>query len=214
MNITCLLIPILIGLICAILGYLLGRYCFRKNEIQPLTAELDACKENTKRLSSQISVLEGKLNAKDKNVETVKHSTSKLSTEISIEEIEGIGPVIGEKLRNAGIFNTNQYLESTKTPAQRKKLAELTDLSEKQILKFANMTDLLRIEGIDPQFAELLEAAGVDTVPELAQRKAENLTKKMEEVNAEKRLCKTTPSLGDVTNWVELAKKLSRVIEY
>ncbi|MBN1990832.1 MAG: DUF4332 domain-containing protein [Bacteroidales bacterium] len=137
-----------------------------------------------------------------------------LLKEIDIEEIEGIGPVIGEKLRREGINYTHQYLERTKTPVQRKKLAELTELPEKQILKFANMTDLLRIEGIDNQYAELLEASGVDTVPELAQRKAENLTKKMEEVNSERHLCKTNPSLEEVTKWVEIAKRLPRVIEY
>lgn len=70
-----------------------------------------------------------------------------------------------------------------KTPALRKALAEAAGLSEKQILKFANMVDLYRIKGVGSEFAELLEAAGVDTVPELAQRNAENLAKKLAAVN-------------------------------
>ena len=76
------------------------------------------------------------------------------------------------------------------------------------------MADLIRIKGVGGEFAELLEAAGVDTVPELAQRKAENLTKKMEEVNNDKKLCKRNPSENEVISWVDQAKNLPRAIEY
>jgi predicted flap endonuclease-1-like 5' DNA nuclease len=131
-----------------------------------------------------------------------------------IEDVEGIGPAIGAKLRKAGVINTDKLLENSKTPKQRKKLAEDSGLTEKQILRFANMVDLYRIKGIGSEFSELLEASGVDTVPELAQRSAENLTKKMEEVNAEKKLCRRAPSLKEVTDWVAQAKKLPRVLEY
>ncbi|MFQ3577056.1 MAG: DUF4332 domain-containing protein, partial [Cytophagales bacterium] len=91
-----------------------------------------------------------------------------------IEEIEGIGPVLGEKFRSVGVNNTDTLLENTKTPKQRKELAEKTGIDEKKILKFANMVDLFRVKGIGSEFSELLEASGVDTVPELAQRNAEN----------------------------------------
>ncbi len=131
-----------------------------------------------------------------------------------IEEIEGIGPVMGEKLRNAGINTTDKLLEGTKTPKQRSDLAESTGISSKLILRFANMADLFRINGVGQEFAELLEAAGVDTVPELAQRKADNLTAKMEEVNAEKKLTRRTPSLKEVEKWVTEAKELPRALEY
>ena len=131
-----------------------------------------------------------------------------------IEEIEGIGPVMGEKLREAGVNTTDKLLESTQTPKQRKELAEATGISPKLILRFANMADLFRINGVGQEYAELLEAAGVDTVPELAQRNAENLTAKMEEVNEEKKLVKRTPSLTSVEKWVEEAKSLPRVLTY
>lgn len=131
-----------------------------------------------------------------------------------IEEIEGIGPVMGEKLRVAGITTTDKLLESTLTPKQRKDLAESTGISLKLILKFANMADLFRITGVGQEYAELLEAAGVDTVPELAQRNAENLTAKMEEVNEEKSLVRRTPSLTSVEKWVGEAKNLPRALTY
>lgn len=131
-----------------------------------------------------------------------------------IEEIEGIGPVLGEKLRSAGIKTTDDLLKNCRTHGQRSELAEKSGISEAQILKFANMVDLFRIKGIGSEYAELLEKAGVDTVPELAQRNAENLTKKMAEVNKEKNLCRRTPSLKSVTKWIEQAKVLPRVLEY
>lgn len=131
-----------------------------------------------------------------------------------VEEVEGIGPVMGEKLRKAGIDMTDKLLEATKTAKQRKELTEATGISEKLILKFANMADLFRISGVEKQYSELLEAAGVNTVIELAQRNAENLCAKMEKVNEEKKLTRQTPFLKQVEKWIEEAKTLPRMLEY
>lgn len=131
-----------------------------------------------------------------------------------VEEIEGIGPAMGEKLRSAGVTTTDKLLENTKTKKQRQDLAEKSGISEKLILKFANMADLFRINGVGQEYAELLEAAGVDTVPELAQRNAENLFAKMEEVNEKKKLTRRSPSLKEVEKWVAEAKALPRSLEY
>ena len=131
-----------------------------------------------------------------------------------VEEIEGIGPVLGEKLRTAGINTVDKLLENAATKKQRQSLAEETGISEKQILKFTNMADLFRLNGVGQEYAELLEVAGVDTVPELAQRNATNLTAKMEEVNAAKNLTRKTPSATEVEKWIAQAKELPRVIEY
>ena len=131
-----------------------------------------------------------------------------------VEEIEGIGPVLGEKLRAAGINTVNKLLEKAATKKQRQSLAEETGISEKQILKFTNMADLFRLNGVGQEYAELLEVAGVDTVPELAQRNAANLTAKMEEVNEAKNLTRKTPSATEVEKWIAQAKELPRVIEY
>ena len=131
-----------------------------------------------------------------------------------IEEIEGIGEKLGAKLREVGINNTDKLLAGTKTKKQRKDLAESTGISPKLILKFANMADLFRVNGIGQEFSELLEVAGVDTVPELANRNAANLTAKMEEVNAAKKLTRRTPALKEVEKWIDEAKSLPRVLEY
>lgn len=132
----------------------------------------------------------------------------------NIEDIEGIGPVFGEKFRTAGVKDTDSLLENACTPQQRKDLAEKTGLPESQILKFANMADLYRVSGIGSEYSELLEASGVDTVPELAQRNPANLAQKMAEVNAEKNLTRRAPSETEVGKWVDHAKGLPRKLEY
>ena len=132
----------------------------------------------------------------------------------NIEEVEGIGPTIGAKLRNAGVSTTDGLLERSKTPTQRKNLAEQAGLSEKEVLRFANMVDLFRINGVGSEYAELLERSGVDTVPELAQRNPEHLVVKMEEVNQEKSMVRRVPGNTEVADWITQAKDLPRMLEY
>ncbi|KGL56200.1 ferredoxin [Porphyromonas gulae] len=129
-------------------------------------------------------------------------------------EVEGIGPVMAGKLNDAGINMTDQLLQACKTKANRKALAEKSGIDEAKILKFANMVDLFRIKGVGSEYAELLEAAGVDTVKELATRKAENLTQKMAEVNESKKLVRRLPVLKMVEDWISQAKALPRMLEY
>lgn len=131
-----------------------------------------------------------------------------------IEEVEGIGPVFGQKLREVGIKTTDQLREATKTKAQRKEVATKAGIDEAKILTFANHVDLFRVHGIGAQYSELLEAAGVDTVKELATRKAENLVQKMEEVNAKKKLVRRVPPLKSVEKWIAEAKTLPRGLVY
>jgi len=131
-----------------------------------------------------------------------------------IEDVEGIGPVLGEKFRAAGVKDTDALLKSALTSSQRKALAEKTGLSEARVLKFANMVDLYRVSGVGSEYAELLEVAGVDTVPELATRNAASLTQAMAAVNQEKKLTRQVPTESEVAKWVEQAKGLPRMLEY
>lgn len=129
-------------------------------------------------------------------------------------DIEGVGAVYAEKLAASGIVTTEQLLEKCAAPAGRKALAEETGISEKVVLRWANHADLFRVKGVGPQFAELLEAAGVDTVKELAHRNAENLAAKMAEVNAEKNLVNRVPVASEIQRMVDYAKELPGVLTY
>ncbi|MBR3471559.1 MAG: DUF4332 domain-containing protein [Prevotella sp.] len=131
-----------------------------------------------------------------------------------IIDVEGIGPVYAEKLLAAGITDTDILLEKCGKPAGRKALAEETGISPKLILTWTNHADLIRINGIGPQFAELLEAAGVDTVKELKHRKPENLQPKLVEINEEKNLVGRVPALKEVERMIAEAAELPAVMEY
>ncbi|GAB5389597.1 MAG: DUF4332 domain-containing protein [Alphaproteobacteria bacterium] len=131
-----------------------------------------------------------------------------------ITEIEGIGPTYAEKLAAADITTTDHLLEKAAGKTHRKHLAEETGISEKLILSWANKADLMRIKGVGEEYSDLLEAAGVDTVKELKHRNAANLTTKMEEVNAEKNLVRSTPSESTVEKWIEQAKDMDAVLTY
>ena len=132
----------------------------------------------------------------------------------SIENIEGIGPVYAEKLGAVGIRTTGALLKRAATAKGRKALAEETGIEEARILKWANMADLMRIKGVAEEYSELLEAAGVDTVKELKHRRPDNLTAKMAEVNATRKLVRLLPSEKSVTKWVEQAKTLEPILTY
>jgi predicted flap endonuclease-1-like 5' DNA nuclease len=131
-----------------------------------------------------------------------------------IEEIEGIGPAYAEKLAAANIGTTDDLLKLCCDSKGRKTTAETTGVGAGQLLKWANMADLMRISGVGSEYSELLEAAGVDTVKELRNRNAENLAARMAEVNETKKLTRTVPSEKVVAGWVDQAKLLDPLITH
>jgi len=131
-----------------------------------------------------------------------------------LSEIEGIGESYSAKLEEAGVGSLENLLDTCCGKKARKEISEKTGISEKLVLNWVNRADLTRIKGVSTQYADLLECAGVDTVPELAQRNAENLQAKMSEVNEEKSLVRQIPTVTQVTDWVSQAKQLPRVVTY
>ena len=132
----------------------------------------------------------------------------------SILKIEGIGDVYADKLRAIGIATVEALLNAGATPAGRDEMAEKTGISAALILEWVNHADLFRIKGVGEEYSDLLEEAGVDTVPELAQRNPANLYEKMVEVNQMKKLVRQLPTQDAVASWVEQAKNLGRVVTY
>jgi uncharacterized membrane protein/predicted flap endonuclease-1-like 5' DNA nuclease len=155
-----------------------------------------------------------KLLADEKNVVAVPEKMELPPAPKGLKYIEGIGDAYRQKLFEAGIKNTEDLLEKGSTPHGRDEIANTTGISEKLVLRWVNMADLYRIHGIGKEYAELLEAAGVDTVPELAQRVPANLLEAMAAANAEKKMVRRLPDLAHVEDWVAQAKSLPRVITY
>lgn len=131
-----------------------------------------------------------------------------------IIKIEGIGDAYARKLEDAGVKTTDDLLKRAATPKGREALAEETGISPKLILKWANHADLFRIKGVAGQFAELLEAAGVDTVKEFRHRVAANLQPKLVEVNEAKNLCNRVPSVAELEKMIAQAKEMVPAISY
>ena len=133
---------------------------------------------------------------------------------MNINRIEGIGPVIANKLGEQGITTTQGLLEAAANRQARRQLAAQTGLSEELLLGWVNRADLMRVRGVGEEYSDLLEAAGVDTVKELGRRRPDNLHGKIVEVNAEKRLVRRAPSVTEVGRWVADAEMLPAVVTY
>ena len=131
-----------------------------------------------------------------------------------IDEIEGIGQAYKKKLSAAGITSTDHLLKQCGSAKGRKDVAEQTGLTTKQLLKWADMADLMRVKGVGRQFGELLKASGVDTVKELRHRNAANLCAKLAEVNATKKLAKAVPNEAKVAAWIAAAKDTEPMISH
>lgn len=132
----------------------------------------------------------------------------------SIQKIEGIAAANAAKLAKANIKTTGGLLKLCCDRKGRAKVSRETGVSEKLLLKWANMADLMRIRGIGEEYSELLEAAGVDTVKELKTRRPDNLQQAMVTVNAKKKLVRQAPNLAAVERWVAEAKTLAPVITH
>lgn len=133
---------------------------------------------------------------------------------VKLIEVQGIGEVFARKLEAACVISTGDLLLKGATPQGRKEIATKAGISGDLILKWVSHVDLFRIKGVGPQYAELLEAAGVDTVIELSKRVPENLMQKMVATNAEHKKVHQLPTLAKVMSWVEQAKQLPRAINY
>lgn len=132
----------------------------------------------------------------------------------SLEYIEGIGPVYAEMLRAVGIATPKDLLEKGGSPKGRQEISLATGISEKLLLGWINHVDLFRIKGVGSEYADLLEAAGVDSVVELARRNPANLYQKLAAINIEKRLVRKLPFPSQVDNWIAQAKQLPRMVSY
>lgn len=127
-----------------------------------------------------------------------------------VEEIEGIGSAYGERLGKIGIETTGDLLEKGSTKKGRQGIADKTDIPESLVLTWVNHADLMRIDGVGGQFAELLEAAGVDTVKEFSTRNPENLHTKMLEVNKQYGLSGKVPATESLKDMIDQAKKMEQ----
>jgi predicted flap endonuclease-1-like 5' DNA nuclease len=133
---------------------------------------------------------------------------------VKVEDVEGIGPSYAAKLIKAGVKTTDELLARGAKPKGRSELETATGISHAKILEWVNRVDLYRIKGVGSEYSDLLEATGVDSPTELAHRVPANLVAKMQELNTAKKLVRVVPGEKAVTDWIEQAKKLPKVVEH
>lgn len=131
-----------------------------------------------------------------------------------VSAIEGVGAASAQKLKAADVSTVETLLTQGATPKGRQDLAAKTGISSTQILEWVNRADLFRVKGVGEEMSDLLEAAGVDSVPELARRNAASLHQRMAEVNEQKKLTRRLPTEAQVGAWIEEAKQLPRVVTH
>jgi predicted flap endonuclease-1-like 5' DNA nuclease len=119
-----------------------------------------------------------------------------------------------ERLKGLSVADSDGFVEAAATPAQRAKLATHCGCDTKTILELANRADLARVKGVSGVYSDLLENAGVDTVKELAVRNAENLHAKIVETNTAMQLTQRVPTADQVSQWIEQAKALPKLLQY
>ena len=132
----------------------------------------------------------------------------------SIRELDAIRPGVSKILKSIKIHTTDKLLEAARTPKARQQLAVKTGIDAREILRYANMADRMRIHGVGREHASLLEAAGVNTVRELGYRNPANLTAAMADANRKRKLARQLPSEKVVGRWIEVAKGLPHKIFY
>ena len=134
---------------------------------------------------------------------------------MKIEDVEGIGATYAAKLQAAGVQTTDDLLAAGAKPSGRDKLAASTGISGKLILEWVNHTDLMRLDGVGSEYSDLLEAAGVDSPAELAQRNAANLAQTFQELDAARPdTVRRVPSESTVAGWIAQARTLPKIVEH
>jgi uncharacterized membrane protein/predicted flap endonuclease-1-like 5' DNA nuclease len=192
-------------------------------EVEPTKAEIASLGGGVEHYAMPDEVLD-EIEETYQVVDRAEEAVAESFPDLSLEEQENIAVMMAvapgldaaavAKLREANVTDVDSFMAMAVTPKGRAELAAATGYAESSILTWANRFDLARVRGIGPKYSNLLEQAGVDTVPELAQRNPENLAAKLAEVNAAKGIVKMLPSSGQVANWVSQAKDLPRLITY
>lgn len=131
-----------------------------------------------------------------------------------IAGIDGLDGEEAEKLRAAGIRTCHALLARARTPRSRRQLSETCGIDECIILRWARIADLTRVRGVAPEYAELLEAAGVGTVKDLRRRNAARLAEQLAEINKDRRLVRLPPGEKRVSAWIAAAQTIEPVLAY
>jgi predicted flap endonuclease-1-like 5' DNA nuclease len=125
-----------------------------------------------------------------------------------IDQVAGISHKDATKLRKAGVRTSTGLIENAADRKGRAELAAATGLDARDIQVWVNHSDLLRVRGVGAEYAELLTAAGVDTLRDLRRRNPTALLAKIIGLNGSSRVVRRLPTESMVEVWIEAAKDI------
>ncbi len=198
----CLLISFLLGLL---LGYLLCKMCCGGKSKKE---KKDVANTATSFSSPYVD------DAEDAATINLDTNVNLDADGYDIETLEGVGPQTGGLFREYGISTVGDLLRKLHTPSSRELAAKDLNILVKPIHDWASMSDLLRVEGIDHQYAELAYTTGISTISQLAKANADDLVAEMETVNnaGKETIAPTVPTVDEVNDWISNAKNMSPVV--
>jgi predicted RecB family nuclease len=125
-----------------------------------------------------------------------------------IDQVAGISHKDATKLRKAGVRTSKGLVEAAGDRKGRNELAAATGLDPKDIQQWVNHSDLLLVKGVGAEYAELLVAAGVDTLRDLRRRNPTALLAKIIGLNGHARVVRRLPTESMVEVWIDAAREL------
>jgi len=126
----------------------------------------------------------------------------------SIDSINGMTHTEATKLRRARVRTTVTFLQIASTRSGRALLTKETGITSPKLLHWAKRAELMKIKNLGRDYADLLEAVGVESVADLKRRNPESLHEMMQNVNQVKKIVDRMPSLKRVTNWINDSKDI------
>ena len=126
----------------------------------------------------------------------------------SIDSINGMTHTEATKLRRARVRTTVTFLQIASTRSGRALLTKETGITSPKLLHWAKRAELMKIKNLGKDYADLLEAVGVESIADLKRRNPESLHEMMNNANQAKKIVDRMPSLKRVTNWIDDSKDI------
>jgi predicted RecB family nuclease len=125
-----------------------------------------------------------------------------------IDQVAGVDQRQATKLRKAGVRTGRALAGQASTRRGRTEVAKATGISPKDLQLWVHHADLLRVRGVGAEYAELLVAAGVDTLRDLRRRNPTALLAKVIGLNGSMRVVDRLPTESMVEGWIVAAGDL------
>lgn len=128
-------------------------------------------------------------------------------------EFKSIDHKTASLLGKMGIDSAEMLLEHGRSPQGRIQLARQMLISSRRILNWVQLADLMRVNGVGCDYAELLYQVGIKTVKELAASEAAPLRVQLDRANRQRHIVRRVPAVSRIAGWIERAQQLNALVE-